>query len=228
MKDQSEKEEITLAKLAAEYSDETKARALFERLRWPNGPQCPYCSAKEPYKLKLKPIKNRPARDGMYKCRECRKQFTATKGTILESSHIPIQKWLMAFSLIASSKKSVSAHQMHRSLGIDYKSAWFMCHRIRHAVKYIAQSHWPILVQATIEADGLPTSTGTLEIADENASLYHYRPIAQSNLRTYPSHQARLKVAGISETLRVQSIQPCLTGSKKVPEDDWHVKPYED
>jgi transposase-like protein len=125
-------EELSLIKLAKEYSDEDKARALLETLRWPEGAKCPHCKAKEPYKIV--PGKGTKTRKGLYKCRQCRKQFTVTVGSIFEDSHIPISKWLMAIFIICSSKKAISAHQLHRMLDITYKSAWFMAHRIRFAM----------------------------------------------------------------------------------------------
>lgn len=130
-----DKEELNLVTLAMNYSDEDKARELFESIRWPNGPVCPHCknSTDKPiYTLKSK--FGSTTRKGVRKCGACRKLFTATIGTIFERSHIPISKWLMAFSLMSSSKKGVSAHQIHRMLGITYKTAWFMCHRIRFAM----------------------------------------------------------------------------------------------
>lgn len=114
--------------------DEDEARALLERLRWPNGPACPRCGGADPYRLTPKVGSKRPGRKGLLKCRACRKQFTVTVGTIFEDSHIPIVTWLTAFHLVCSSKKGISAHQLHRMLGVTYKSAWFMAHRIRYAM----------------------------------------------------------------------------------------------
>jgi len=112
-----------------------EARECLEKLRWPSGPACPHCGGMNPYRIKGKPDSKRPARKGVYKCKECRKQFTVTVGTIFEDSHIPLNKWLMAVSLMCSSKKGISAHQLHRMLGLTYKSAWFMAHRIRCAME---------------------------------------------------------------------------------------------
>lgn len=137
MNEIDEKEELNLATITRKYSDDGKARQLLESLRWPDGPVCPHCkNAKEKpiYKLVGNQKKKSPVRDGVYKCGACRKQFTVTVGTIFEDSHIPIGKWLMAIALMCSSKKGVSAHQLHRMLGITYRSAWFMAHRLRHAM----------------------------------------------------------------------------------------------
>lgn len=113
---------------------EDQAREHLEKLRWPNGVACPHCGDTEVYTLKGKETSKHPVRKGVYKCKGCRKQFTVTVGTIFEDSHIKINIWLMAISLMCSSKKGISAHQLHRMLNITYKSAWFMAHRIRYAM----------------------------------------------------------------------------------------------
>jgi transposase-like protein len=134
-----EQDDLTLISLAQEYSDEDKARGLLESLYWPNGPVCPHCkntgtTAKGIVPLTPKATSKSPARNGLYFCGACRKQFTVTVGTVFEGSHIPISKWLMAMFILCSSKKSISANQLHRMLKITYKTAWFMLHRIRYAM----------------------------------------------------------------------------------------------
>ncbi len=126
-----------------------EAREMIEALRWPNGPVCPHCENTEAYKItpKKEGAKTRP---GLYKCKSCRKQFTVTVGTIFEGSRISLNKWLIAIFLMCSSKKGMSAHQLHRQLGITYKSAWFMCHRIRYAM---TQEPLSGLLSGTVEAD---------------------------------------------------------------------------
>ena len=131
-------DDLNLITLAREYSDEDKARALFESWRWPYGKSfCPHCKndgeTKPNYKLTSKPDTKKKVRAGLYCCGACRKPFTATVGTVLEDSHVPISKWTMAIFLICSSKKAISTHQLHRMLGVQYKTAWFMAHRIRYA-----------------------------------------------------------------------------------------------
>lgn len=127
-------DEINFTSIAKVFGDEKAARGLLESIRWPNGPVCPHCGSVEAYKLTPKPDSKRPVRPGVYKCKACRKQFTVTVGTIFEGSRIPLHKWLMAIHMMCSSKKGISAHQLHRMLDITYKSAWFMCHRIRYAM----------------------------------------------------------------------------------------------
>ncbi len=124
--------DTTFREITKQYADEDKTRETLERLRWPNGAVCPKCGGVEPYKLTPKP--GSKTRKGLYKCKACREQFTVTVGTIFEDSHIPLSKWLMAIHLLCASKKGMSAHQLHRMLGVTYKSAWFMAHRIRYAM----------------------------------------------------------------------------------------------
>ncbi len=112
------------------YQNADKAREHLEALHWPNGPICPHCNERE----RITRLTSKSARPGLHKCNTCRKQFTVTVGTIFEDSKIPLNKWLMAFALLNGSKKGISAHQLHRSLGITYKSAWFLAHRIREAM----------------------------------------------------------------------------------------------
>lgn len=118
-------------------------------MRWgKDGAVCPHCGGADPYKLTPKP--GSKTRKGLYKCRACRKQFTVTVGTVFEDSHIPISKWLLAIHLLASSKKGMSAHQLHRMLGISYKGAWFMAMRLRHAA---ASGPFAGMLQGTVEVD---------------------------------------------------------------------------
>lgn len=109
------------------FQDEAKARAWLEGQLWPTGPICGHCGTLG----EATAISTRP---GWYQCNACRKQFSVTVGTLFERSHIPLNKWLMAAFLICASKKGISTHQMHRMIGVSYKSTWFMMHRIREAM----------------------------------------------------------------------------------------------
>lgn len=126
---------ISQKELASHFRDEDSARLFLENLRWQGEPVCPHCgSINDHYKLEPKTVSKRPARKGLWKCKDCRKQFSVTVGTIFEGSHIPLHTWLYAIYLLCSSKKGMSSHQLHRMLGITYKSAWFLTHRIRFAM----------------------------------------------------------------------------------------------
>jgi transposase-like protein len=113
------------------FTDDDKAREWLERRIWATGRLCPHCGVIS-YSTLLKGQKHRP---GVYQCLACRGQFTVTVGTVFERSKIPLSKWLAALFLMVASKKGVSAHQVHRMLGISYKSTWFMMHRLREAMR---------------------------------------------------------------------------------------------
>ncbi len=113
------------------FTDEHAAREYLESVRWPNGPVCPHCGDQD----KGKKLGGKAHRPGLYRCGACKKQYTATVGTLFERSKIPLNKWLLACHLLCASKKGISAHQLHRMLGVTYKTAWFMAHRIREAFR---------------------------------------------------------------------------------------------
>jgi transposase-like protein len=142
--------DLNLASLSPLFVDEEKARKFLEVNRWPKGPVCPHCGSANVYTLTAKPDSRKPVRPGVYKCGSCREQFTVRIGTIFEDSKIPLRKWLMAFHLMTSSKKGISSHQIAREVGITQKSAWFLCHRIREAMR---QEPLAGLLKGTVEAD---------------------------------------------------------------------------
>ena len=113
------------------FHDDAKAREYLEAIRWPNGPVCPHCGSTDGA-YRLEGDKHRP---GLLKCKDCREQFSVTVGTVFEHSKIGLSKWLLATHLLCSSKKGISSHQIARTLGVTYKTAWFMTHRIREAMK---------------------------------------------------------------------------------------------
>jgi transposase-like protein len=119
------------------FNNPEAAREHLEAIRWPNGPVCPHCGS-----LNVRKVTGTKHRPGLYACREkeCGGHFTATVGTLFERSHVPLHMWFQAVYFLCSSKKGMSAHQLHRTLGVTYKTAWFMFHRIREGMK---EGAWP-------------------------------------------------------------------------------------
>lgn len=161
---------------APHFQDADKAREYLERLRWPNGPVCPHCgSVGAHYHLEGK-----AHRPGLYKCKDCREQFTVTVGTVFERSKIALNVWLQAVYLLCSSKKGISAKQLERMLGVTYKTAWFMAHRIREAM--------------TSDASGLLGGGGGTVEADET-----YWGTSQKKGRTARGYAHKMKVVSLVE-----------------------------
>lgn len=162
------------------FQDEEKAREYIERLRWPDGPVCPHCGSisKDHYALDGK-----AHRPGLYKCKDCRQQFTATVGTIMERSKIKLNIWLQAIFLLCSSKKGMSSHQMHRMLGVTYKTAWFMTHRIREAM--------------SSDGGGLLGSGGGIVESDE--TYWGNQKAAKLAKKKIPGGKLKMKVVSLVE-----------------------------
>ena len=116
--------------LAPRFIDAVAARKHLEAVHWPDGPVCRHCGS-----LKVTRLEGKKHRDGLIQCNDCREQFTVTVGTVFERSKVPLNKWLLCNHLLCASKKGMSAKQMERMLGVTYKTAWFMCHRIRKAME---------------------------------------------------------------------------------------------
>src|SRR5476651_1080739 len=131
---------MTLNLKAKIYTDENAAREHLERIQWPDGTVCPHCGVIGEATL----LAGKSTRPGLYKCRPCQKPFSVTVGTVFERSKVPLTKWLLAAELLTSSKKGISAHQVHRMLGVTYKTAWFMMHRIREAMAPAEGSEPPL------------------------------------------------------------------------------------
>ena len=111
------------------FHNEAAAIARLEAIVWPDGPVCAHCGGVD----RITPVKG--GRIGLRRCGDCKKQFTCKVGTVFESSHVPVHKWFQAAHLLASSKKGISAHQLHRTLKVTYKTAWFIAHRVREAMR---------------------------------------------------------------------------------------------
>lgn len=162
-----------------QFTVEVAARAFIEQIRWPDAPVCPHCGVIGRAYKRGKP--------GVYRCAEseCRKDFTVTTKTVMESSHIPLHKWVQGFHLMASSKKGFSAHQLHRTLQITYRSAWFMAHRLREAVR--AGGLTPLGGAGKIvEAD--ETYYGNIDKAKIRSKTTSGRPFTKSG-KTGPSNK---------------------------------------
>src|SRR5258707_11082047 len=150
-------EPITLTSLAKHFSDETAAYELMERIRWgnPARPICPHCGSVDESTLlqgQRKTTTGKVSDRRMWKCRAkgCRKQFSVLVGTVFEGSKVPLSKWLLAIHLMCSNKNGISAHELHRNLRVSYQTAWFMEHRVRHAM---TQSPLREKLTGTVESD---------------------------------------------------------------------------
>lgn len=128
------------------FRDPVEAAEYLEAIRWPDGAVCAHCGETE----RVNRLNSKATTRRLWKCYACRKQFTVMVGTIFESSHVPLNVWLAAFYLLCSSKKGMSAHQLHRMLGVQYKTAWFLFHRIREAMK---QPAFTDRMTGTVEVD---------------------------------------------------------------------------
>ena len=144
--------DLTLMQITQRFSTEEAAREYFEQIRWPNGPVCPHCGNADNSRIyKVTPNPEKKIRAGLYKCAECKDQFTVTVGTVCEDSHISLNKWLIAFYMMCASKTQISALQMQRHLELgSYRSAWHLCHRIRFALHDIEPDG---KLDGTVEAD---------------------------------------------------------------------------
>jgi transposase-like protein len=118
---------------AKAFQDETAAYAWVEARVWPEGPICPHCGGMD----RIGMLQGKSTRVGVYKCYQCRKPFTVKVGTVFEDSHVPMRFWLQAMYLLCSSKKGISSNQLHRTLGVTLKTAWFMSHRLREAMRVV-------------------------------------------------------------------------------------------
>lgn len=130
---------MTILDVCSLFSDDEKCREMLERLRWPAGPECPRCKTRELARLNSR----------LLYCKDCDYQFSVTAGTIFHDSHLPLLKWFTTTYLLCESRKGMSANQIKRTLGISYKTAWYLCHRIRKAM---AGAHKPML-DGTVEVD---------------------------------------------------------------------------
>jgi len=128
---------LTLDEISRRFNTDAAAREYLEAIRWPNGAVCPHCgNGDKDYIWKIKANTKKKIREGLYQCAKCKSQFTVTVGTIFEDSRVPLRKWLVAWYMLCTSKKGVSALQIQRMLALgSYRTAWMMMHKIRHALR---------------------------------------------------------------------------------------------
>jgi transposase-like protein len=220
---------MNLTDLAANFSNADDARAFLEKVRWPDGTICPHCGVEgKAYRLQPKPGSKSAVRPGVWKCKDCRKQFTVMVGTIFSDSHIPLHKWLMAIHLLCASKKGMSSHQLHRMLGITYKSAWHMTHRIRLAMS-------PTMIKklsGTVEVDetyvgGKRRGIGGRGRPDVDSHKSPVVSLVQRDGKVRSFHVPRVSAKNLKEVMR-ENIQP---GTEIMTDDfsayDWVKKEFQ-
>ncbi|WP_138422059.1 IS1595 family transposase [Maritimibacter alexandrii] len=153
------------------FHNEEAAYDHLESVLWPDGPECPHCGVvNNAHKIPANPEKR--VRHGLHRCKDCKKQYTVKVGTVFEASKVPLHKWLQAVYLMTSSKKGVSAHQLHRALEVTYKTAWFMAHRVREAMR---EGNLEVMGGAggTVESD--ETFIGTDPDYKGSRRVYHHK-----------------------------------------------------
>lgn len=176
------------------FTNETAAREYLEAQRWPDAVNCPHCGSLDG----ITKMQGKSHRPGLFNCNACRKPFSVTVGTVYERSHIPLHKWLLATHLMSSSKKGISAHQLHRLLGITYKSAWFMAHRIREAM--VADGNAPMGGEGqTVEAD--ETYIGRKHGVKKGRAFHHKNTVVSlvergGRVRSFKVDRANIKSVG--------------------------------
>lgn len=179
---------------------ETEARETLESIRWPLGVVCPHCGSVEATKLQGK-----AHRAGVWKCKGCEEQFTATVGTVMEDSHLPIRTWLMAFAIMCSSKKGVSALQLQRQLDLgSYRSAWHLAHRIRHAM---SQEPLAGLLRGTVMVDetyvgGKPRKGTGKHTRGRGTSKVPVVALVERSGRAYARTLAGVDASNLKEAIR--------------------------
>src|SRR4051812_5279561 len=159
------------------FHDANAARDWLEAERWPHGPVCPHCGNVDQGKVKR--LEGKAHRAGLFQCAECREQFTVQVKTVMERSKVPLHKWVLSMHLMGSSKKGMSAHQLHRMIGVSYPTAWFIFHRIREAMRITPSSTSPIGGKGkVVEAD--ETYFGQVEAAKVRTVNTRGRPFTKS------------------------------------------------
>jgi transposase-like protein len=182
------------------FTDEDEARKTLEAIRWPDGPYCPHCGNAD--QEKIAKGQGKAARTGLYYCASCNGQFTVTIGTVMEDTKIPLSKWLFAMHLLGASKKGMSALQLSRMLGVTYKSAWFLCHRIREAMtpKSIGPIGGP---NSVVEADDtlIGGKTKNRAFAKKEPKKHTVLTLVDRDGDSHSFHIANVKAKTLRETI---------------------------
>jgi transposase-like protein len=165
--------DMNLPRLFSQYGTDEHCRMVLEKLRWPNRARCLRCDS-----MNVVPISTR----ALHRCRDCKYQFSATVGTIFNDSHLPLTKWFLATYMMVESKKSMSANQLKRTLDVSYKTAWYLCHRIRAATREVN----PVLLDGIVEVDETYIGGKKRGIGRGNYRLYKTAVIASQARRSSP------------------------------------------
>lgn len=203
----------------AQFHNEESAYKFVEARVWPNGPVCPHCDCFE----RIGKMGGKSTRIGTYKCYDCRKPFTVKVGTIFESSHVALRLWLQAIFLIASSKKGVSANQLHRTLGVTLKTAWFMGHRIREAMKsdgleVFGRNGGAVVVDETfIDHDKTVKPKGV-----KKGRGFHHKNKVLSLVDRNTGRSRSMVVDNLKKTTLIPILQANIERSAKVMADEAH------
>ena len=197
------------------FQDPEKAREYLEAQRWPDGPVCPHCGNCDHDSITS--LKGKAHRPGLYQCNACREQFTVTVGSVMEDSKIPLNKWLLAMHFLGASKKGMSAHQLHRMLGITYQSAWFLAHRIREAMT--DQTPSPIGgANKVVEADEVICRRQSQKPRIQAGTKEAYRHIACRAWRRSPFVPCQERNRKDASRNRSQNRQPqIISGNRRKP-----------
>lgn len=206
--------DLTLIAIMQRFSTEEAARDLLESIRWPEGPVCAHCGVVN----NATKLQGKAHRAGLYQCGDCKKQFTVTVGTIFEDSHIPLNKWLIAFYIMCASKTQVSALQIQRQLEIgSYRTAWHMCHRIRFAMA----EQGPAKLKGTVEADemyvgGKARGKGRAYVGNKTAVVSvverggRVRSQVVSNARVNRQQVSEILTQAVEPTANLHTDESCL------------------
>jgi transposase-like protein len=204
---------------APHFHNEEAAYAYVEARIWPEGPVCPHCGGVE----RIGKMGGKSTRIGTYKCYQCRKPFTVKIGTIFESSHVPLNVWLQAMYLVAGSKKGISSNQLHRTLGVTLKTAWFMSHRIREAMRSGSTDMFGT-GGGTVEVD--ETFIGRLEGVAKAKRAFHHKMKVLSLLDRDTGRTRSMVIQGVNADILMPIVLKYVSREAKVMTDEHYGYRY--